>query len=359
MSIAQGATILIDEPELHLNPAVCRDLLTFMVDAYAVRKDLKIIVCSHSPEILAGALDRDECSLYHLVSEKMLTKVRRNQKSNVYEVLARLGTSESDGLLYKATVFVEGEDDVDLLETGFGELLRRHKLKDLGGRREIEKQIAQLQEAEKLGERMTLRCFIFDRDEAPSKLTSSESVKVLQWQRRCLENYLIDIDILADLLMNKEVVKEPFPNQGEVAKLLRDLALRQLDDFVARNVYVGYSYDDPGLRMQDIQGKPPVEIAGVLFERLAKVQAQIATLDETAWKAKFQEDCSSSHVQLASVWETTWREVCDGKRLFRDLQQQVQMNVPLRRFKMRVMAEMRNKSTENWRSIESLLKGMI
>lgn len=89
-------------------------------------KNLQAIICSHSPEILAGAFDKDECCLYHLVSEKILSKVRYKDEQEIADALNKLGTSESEGLLYKATIFVEGEDDVRLLEIGFDDLLRRH-----------------------------------------------------------------------------------------------------------------------------------------------------------------------------------------------------------------------------------------
>jgi energy-coupling factor transporter ATP-binding protein EcfA2 len=42
-SIAQDGIILLDEPELHLNPPVCRDLLAFLVDAYAAPIEVRII----------------------------------------------------------------------------------------------------------------------------------------------------------------------------------------------------------------------------------------------------------------------------------------------------------------------------
>jgi predicted ATPase len=57
-SVAHNGLILLDEPELHLNPAVCRDLLQFLVDEYAIRKNMQAIVCSHSAEILAGTFER-------------------------------------------------------------------------------------------------------------------------------------------------------------------------------------------------------------------------------------------------------------------------------------------------------------
>jgi len=147
-TVANGGVILLDEPELHLNPAVCKDLLSYLVNEYIVRKNLQVIICSHSPEILAGAFDNEECSLYHLVSENNLSKVRPQDQIPVTDALLRLGASESDDLLYRGVIFVEGIDDITVLEAGFSSLLKRYKLKDSKGRKEVEKVIQSLQTEE-------------------------------------------------------------------------------------------------------------------------------------------------------------------------------------------------------------------
>jgi predicted ATPase len=358
-SIVDGGIILLDEPELHLNPAVCKDLLSFLIDNYVLRKDLQVIVCSHSPEILAGAFEKQECSLYHLVSEKVISKVHYKDEDEISQALSKLGTSESEGLLYKATVFVEGSEDVDLLEVGFGDLLRRHKVKDLGGRREVEKEIAQLQALERKGTKLSARYFIFDRDDLPTLLANSETVKVLQWDRRCLENYLIDFDILTDLLKDPDIVKEPFPNQGEVSRVLRELAISQVDEVVARKIYHDYRFDDLGLRTSEIRGKNLEQIANALSTRIATVADQIGSINAAEWKAEFLAKCREAREQEILVWEARWQEVCNGKRLFSDLVRRVVFKISLPKFKKRVMLGIRSVPTANWRAIESLLKGLI
>jgi hypothetical protein len=282
-SMEDGGIILFDEPELHLNPAVCKDYLSFLVDNYVKRKNLHAIICSHSPEILAGAFEREECTLYHLVSERVLSKVRYKDEEEISQALGRLGTSESEGLLYNATIFVEGDADADLLQTGFGDLLRRYKVKDLGGRREVEKQIEQLQQAEKEGTKLSSRYFIFDRDELPTGLASSETVRLLQWDRRCLENYLIDFDVLTDVLKDSDIVKTPFANQGEVTRTLRDLAMSQINEVVARKVYAEDAYEDPGIRPVEIRGKDMGQIADALLKRLEKIREQVGPLKSAEW----------------------------------------------------------------------------
>ncbi len=357
-SIADYGIILIDEPELHLNPAVQRNLLKFLVEKYVLPKNLHAIICSHSPEILAGAFDSEKCSLFHLASEKLLTKVRRKDEDEISVALRRLGTSESEGLLYKATIFVEGGEDIELIEAGFADLLRRYRLKDLGGRREIEKQIRQLQLAEEKDGSVPACYFIFDRDGMPTGLKDSPKVKVLQWQRRCLENYLIDVDTVTDLLQDLEVVHTKISSLGEVSKLLKDLALSQLDELAAREAYAQYKFDDPGIRAPEIQGKTIPEIAEVLFSHLRRMNEETSGVTDH-WKASLISDAERRRKEMLAVWDVKWMEDCDGKRLFGDLQRKINFRISSRRFKKRVIQEMARKQTANWRSMESLLLSLL
>ena len=358
-SMAVGGLILLDEPELHLNPAVCKDLLSFMVSEYVVKKNLQILICSHSPEILAGAFDNDECALYHLVSEKNLSKVRTQDQAIVSETLRRLGATESDDLLFRGTVFVEGPDDVALLEAGFGQLLRRYKIKDSKGRKEIEKAIVSLQHEEAGGKKLPVRYFIFDKDDEKTPLQSSDFVKVLQWDRRCLENYLIDLDAIANLLMDPEVAQSPLKDHGEVSRFLRETAFQQLDEIAAKRVYQRYKFEGVGLRRDEISRKPAAEISEVLFARLAKAKEQLLQVDEGTWKAEFMRAVASERVGLEAIWETKWATDCDGKRLFEDLKRSVLIKMDLRRFKTRVMKEMMSMQSETWKSVQTSLSGLL
>jgi predicted ATPase len=358
-TVSEGGIVILDEPELHLNPAVCKDLLSCLAEEYAITRNLQLLVCSHSPEILSGAFERDDCALYHLRTGKLLTLVRRQDQDEVSEALRRLGTSESEALLYKATVFVEGEHDSELLEAGFEKLFRRYKFKDLGGRREVEKEIKSLQEAEAKGNSVSAQFFIFDRDEAPTGLVSSQNVRVLQWSRRCLENYLIDIDVLTDLLKDDEHTDKPVKNVGELQNLLKELAMSQIADLVAKEVYDKYSFENAGLRPYEIQGKSFPETASLLFQRLSRIREQMVALDQATWEREFVRECENGQIRVAEIWEAKWRDNCDGKKLFTDLQRRLGIRMRLPRFKKRVILEMKNRSTENWRTMESLLKELL
>jgi hypothetical protein len=206
---------------------------------------------------------------------------------------------------------------------------------------------------------LSARYFIFDNDGQPTNLRSSATVKLLQWDRRCLENYLIDLDILTQLLKDPDIVKDPLPNQGEVSKLVRELAMSQIDEFVARRVYSNYQFDDCGIRGNEIHSKNLESIADILVQRLIKVSGQLTPLSNSEWKNTFLQQCQEIKTQQVLVWEARWPEFCDGKALFSDLFRQRGFKMSLIKFKKRIMLGMRSGPSAGWRSIESLVKQLI
>lgn len=358
-SVEQDGMILLDEPELHLNPAVCKDLLSYLIEKYVTPRNLQVLVCSHSPEILAGAFDNDLCSLYHLISSTTLSKVRPQDELNLNDALRRLGTNESENLLYRGVVFVEGPDDAALLEAGFSPLLRRYRLKQATGRKEVEKAIKKIQATEQTGSLAQPTYFVFDRDDEPTQLASSTSAKVLQWKRRCLENYLIDLDTISDLLMDAEVVRKPYTNTCEVSRLLRDLAFQQLEEVAARRVYNRFQFTGLGMRKDDVAKHSIDETADALIGRIEQVKRQVADIDPVQWKQDFLAAVEREKQELQAVWEISWVSDCDGKRLLEDLSKRVQLAISVKRFKIRLMKEMALNNADSWKAVESDLRALL
>ena len=236
-SLSDNGLVLLDEPELHLNPAVCRDLLQYLVDEYASKKNLQVILCSHSAEILAGTFERPSCSLFHLRGPTSLAKVRHQDQGEIRDALRRLGSSESEALLYRGTISVEGIHDVETLQAGFGDLLRRYRLKQRGGRSNIEQDIRELQRGEEKKEEIGFHYFIFDSDRKPTSLRDTEHVRLLQLDRYCLENYLLDTDILTDLSRSGEYSSNPQNNTTTMRDTVKALAMAQMDENVARAIF--------------------------------------------------------------------------------------------------------------------------
>ena len=358
-TVSEGGIILLDEPELHLNPAVCKTLLPFLIDNYALKQKLQVLVCSHSPEILGSAFEEDHCSLFHLQSPKVISEILPEDRREVFDALKRLGTTTSDVLFSEGTIFVEGEHDADLLDAGFGRLLSHYKVVELGGRNSVEKEIKTLQSAEEKGEVDTLKCFIFDMDKSITTLKTTKLVKVLQWKRRCFENYLIDEKIIYEILRDGGISHKQIGNRGEVLEIFRQLALDQLRDEVALEIYEEGRFQELGVKPKDLLGKSYVEKAQLLFDKIEVVRTQLLPLDRAGWCASFEAACESRYQEMLPNWEADWLSLCDGKRFFKDIQVRYEIRIAPIAFKRRIIEKMEAEQSDGWVILEKLIEDAL
>lgn len=358
-SIGRGGIVLIDEPELHLNPTVTRKVLPFLIEDILKPLDVQAILCTHSPEILGIAYDRDDCALLHLRSNRDLSPILKQDKAEVFEAIKRLGAQTSDVLFMRGCVYVEGRHDSELLELGFPERVASFKLAQLGGRQEVEKEIRSLLASEEQKPLDSPQCFIFDLDRQPSGLQSKGAVRVAQWDRYCFENYLLDDEVIYDVLKDARVEHRPESRAG-LRTTLRELALGQLRGAVTRELYEKKGYENPGLRPTEIDRLDDYKaIGGVIAKRLGAIQRQVATLAEDAWVASFAEECEKRHTELAEEWNDKWPSRCDGKRVLMDLHHKLGVALPVLDFKRRIITLMAQRKSETWRVADNILSDVI
>ena len=350
-TLATGGIALLDEPELHLNPAVCKNIISFISDEIIKTNDIQVLLCTHSGEILGSAFDREDCTVHHLRSHNDATKIYKKDSHEVFSALNRLGTSAADSLFSQGNIFVEGDHDALLLEDGFYDFVAGYKITSLGGRSGVEKEIATLQKAEKKGELDKLNCFIFDLDRIPTTITSSPLVKVLQWDRYCLENYLIGRKELYDELY--ELGASDIGSRGTFESKLKDIALQQLNEVVAKEVYLEKSPESVGLRSQDIEGKDFSKMAEVLSERLGVLKLEIQAFDHSQWKSDFIEECNKRHSELLPVWNESWIKLASGKRLIDDLYKEYTINISKLVLKRKLAKRISIDKTEDWTLVKS------
>ncbi|TWD57852.1 AAA ATPase-like protein [Agrobacterium vitis] len=356
-TLYDGGIVLLDEPELHLNPAVCRKIIPFLVEHFLKETGVQAFICTHSPEVLGAAFERDDSNLYHLRSSTDLTRVFRKDQSEMYEALRRLGSSTADVLFSRGTIYVEGEHDADILMEGYFDLISGYKITPLGGRGTVEKEIKHLQHSETEGELEKTQLFIFDNDNKPSALTSSNFVRVIQWDRYCLENYLLEEKILFDLVTRH--AKSPPASRGEFGRKLKELALGQLNLIAVRQAYLPREPDNPGLRPEEVRRASFDEAAELIVMRLQKIAEQTANINSSEWKAEFVRQCEAKKAELNEEWQQDVFKKCDGKKLILDLYREYEIKISPLEFKKSLVRQMQNDKTEEWRLIESKLRAEI
>jgi len=93
--------------------------------------------------------------------------------------------------------------------------------------------------------------------------------------------------------------------------------------------------------------------------RIERLKGQLANVDSSTWRERFKSDVEEEVTQVKKVWEATWKEQCDGKRLIEDLSKSVVFQTKIRNFKIRMIKEMAINQADGWKTIERQLRGLF
>ena len=147
-------------------------------------------------------------------------------------------------------------------------------------------------------------------------------MRIAQWDRYCFENYLLEDEVIYDVL--KEPSPEPTESRVALRAMMKDIALGQLRDIVAREQYAAFMYENSGLRASEVDGlRDYKEIGTVLAKRLTTVQTQLAAHDEANWVRDFDQKCVVRDTALEAEWNYKRQLRCDGKRLLVEMHKQL------------------------------------
>jgi len=357
-SLTPGSISLVDELELHLNPAVCRKILPYLAENVAKVMDCQFIISTHSAEITRDAYDRDDTELFHLRDGDDISPILRQDQDEIVEAISLLGVSTEQALTAKALVFVEGDSDIEILQAAFSEQLFGIELRSLKGRAEIERSIQALQAAENKGSLKERQSFLFDNDRKPTSLKSSNLVKIEQLERYCLENYLLDETVLFDIVKEHATIKPE--SRAKFSKRIREMAIGQLDSVVTNEILVDYRSLRVGLRGDETKGRSVEEIANLQLKRIGEVVEAIQGLGEPDdWVSAFKARHATKRAEREPLWENDWKKLCSGKILMEDIQREYTLNMNLNKFKCLVASALAHEKKDDITALRGIVGRLL
>jgi RecF/RecN/SMC N terminal domain. len=350
--------ILLDEPELHLNPAVCRNIIPFLKSKIYKEKQAQIILTTHSAEILSATKDDESLNLLHLIDDKTITKILKKDDSEAQEALKSLGIETSDILFNKGIIYLEGNTDEDYIPIIVGDLISGYSIKSLGGRGEIEKEIKTLQESDLKNELDGYHIFILDNDNKPYKGNSTQNVKVIQWDRYCFENYLLDPDILYTVIKEYECINPP-GNRGSLQQKIKELALNQVDFKAIREVLDSKIPQNISIKNSDLKGKTDEEVVELFDTILEQTKKLFDEFDDSDWKNNLTKCISTKKSEYKELWSDEWKKKCDGKALIKAVHKEYGIKGNLTKLIKDILKEMRINPNEEFNSIRGKIEPII
>lgn len=307
----RGSILLYDEPDLHLNSALQRRLLSQLK---ALGVDNQIWIATHSTDIISSA-SYDE--LFHMKLYEGGNQVKRLEEDREkLSIFKSLGASIGVQLSSEKVVFLEGHDpggDKEILERLFPQYLSRISFVPTGSVTTL--MGVATRAAELLKQASTYAQFYLIRDRDFLSQEDVEQIKIdyrgrlFVWNRYEIENYFLDGALIMNVLKRLGVSK--LANETQVEDALLEVANTHMGDtvlgwasFELEKRIGAFSFKGEGDTIED--------------KLLNGANNAIDRFNEQLSREKILELVTKIKDRVNREWsQGLWKTVCPGERILR------------------------------------------
>jgi len=206
-SAPKNSVILLDEPELHLNPRLTRSLPQFYYKHLAKALGNQVWLITHSDAILRESVGNNDFSVFHIVpsayAQNDVNQARRVQADEdlekaIIELVGDLAAYNPGGRV----VIFEGEEsdfDLGMVTDLFPEMRERANLVSGTNKARVRGLHSLLQKLSESGRLPAYRVFsVTDKDTDSGE--QAESVNRYRWDVYHIENYLLEPEFVGIVL---------------------------------------------------------------------------------------------------------------------------------------------------------------
>ncbi len=311
--------ILLDEPELHLNPKLIQGLPQFYEKYVGTDLDNQIWTVTHSDAFLREAISSSGTKVLHM-RESALDTPRQNQileitgrkeeENAILELIGDIAGYRPGG---KVVVF-EGEDsefDKRMTAKLFPNFDRKMNFVSGGNKATVRRLHEVLDSQSDEGGRLTFS--IVDKDDTGSE-DVDESRGMYTWDVYHIENYLLAPKYILEVLRRTSLNGSAFESEREVEEILRSIAEDHVENIVETWIRShAYAAIRNAIRLKD--GTAGVDPATKVSGRVKRSSYKIKTLVDTDLSEEtLRELASERREQLnAALQSDEWKRVFRGR----------------------------------------------
>ena len=319
-SAPQHSIILLDEPELHLNPRLIRGLPQFYKKNLGEALGNQIWLVTHSDALLREVVGRESYNVFHMLpcgnvgkgeSQLKRLSVTADLDLALVDLVGDLASYRPGG---KVVIFEGGGDsDFDQRVTGtlFPELQEHANLVSGSNKVRVRALQETLETAARKGQLPFKFFSITDRDSGAASTTPT-SVNMFSWDVYHIENYFLEpkfiVKVISSLQLGGDLTEE------EVWDELRQCAQDTLPQLI-RHELAEYANN---VLVQSIDlGTDPkaADLSGVLSQALARSLDQVITIGKSklgeATLRQLEAELRAKYVE--SIADGTWVSAFRGR----------------------------------------------
>lgn len=345
----RNSTLLLDEPELHLNPRLVRGLPQFYQKHLSDKLDNQIWLLTHSDAMLREALQTENTKVFHMLPAeniietenqiRLITAADETEKA-IIDLVGDLATYKPGA---KLVVFEGGGDtefDVQMVTTLFPEFEKNVNQISGGGKYRVRNLHALLAKANETG---VFPIKVFSINDKDSDKQGTNNDNALTWDVYHIENYLLDTNSILQALNDLESVRKRPYTLDEIEEYLLNCAKETMNGLI-----IHLLREDAYMILKDVidLGIDPnsKNISESLFNSITRLtnrmnkdvqeKLTIAKLrvQEEKMREEFVNDLSSGE----------WRKTFRGREILKKFTNQYCNNIPYESFRNLILARMRD-----------------
>lgn len=243
-SAPRYSVILLDEPELHLNPALVRGLPQFYLKRLGLELENQIWLVTHSDAFLREAVGHRGLRVFHMqyaatatTADNQVHEIQTGEETEaiIVEMVGDLAAYRPGAKV----VFLEGENsqfDLGMVSRLFPAFEKEVNLISGGNRTKVEALHKTLELSVKAG-KIPVKIFsVVDKD-AASEVTPTEKFgRHFSWDVYHIENYLLDARFIKAALNNLNIHSDDVAAENAIEGHLERIAGQQMDQLVTHKV---------------------------------------------------------------------------------------------------------------------------
>jgi hypothetical protein len=236
-SAPRNSIILLDEPELHLNPRLVRGLARFYQRHLGAALDNQLWLITHSDTLLREAVDEPTYAVYHMEPPHVVptgnqlhavVAIAETERA-VMDLVGDLATYSPRSKVVVLEGGGDAEFDVSLVQRLFPQFAERVNLISGGSKRRVAEMHDLLEAASSDGKLDAKFYAIVDRDFDGPDLAQAERRFI--WDVYHVENYLLEPKFIRDVVASLEI-KSKALSEGDIENKLRNCAAETVDNLV-------------------------------------------------------------------------------------------------------------------------------
>ena len=228
----RNSVILLDEPELHLNPRLVAGLPDFYYKHLGKVLNNQLWLVTHSDALLRQSVGHAGFNVFHMqppspggtdVSQAQEITANEEVEQVIIDLVGDLAAYRPGGKLVILEGGGDSEVDLRMVQDLFPEIIPQVNLISGGNKTRVQDFHELLELARKAGALPAKVYSITDRDFDTSEPTST-AAKVYRWDRFHIENYLLEPSFILQLMQDLHVKSAKTLSENDVDDLLRTSA---------------------------------------------------------------------------------------------------------------------------------------